>query len=154
MDADRQNLIDENNRLRSENTELKATVARLTKQGEQRTKRIEELTAALEEARRSGKHQAAPFRKKFESCKLKNLGRKPGDQCGKHARGATPTAQQSLSDMVLLFPRLASVVSARRSSLASPLCSIKWKSLRIPFIAHLRSRRALPKMRKNRSAPA
>ena len=87
MDAERQKLLDEIERLRSENAELNATVAELTRQ-------VAKLTAALEEARRAGKRQAAPFRKKPKSQKPKKPGRKPGDQYGKHARAATPTPEQ------------------------------------------------------------
>jgi transposase len=87
MDADRQKLIEEIERLRSENTELKATVARLTKQ-------VGKLTAALEEARRAGKRQAAPFRKKPARGAAKKPGRKPGDEYGDHARRAAPTPEQ------------------------------------------------------------
>ena len=64
MDAERQKLLDEIERLRSENAELNATVAELTRQ-------VAKLTAALEEARRAGKRQAAPFRKKPKSQKPK-----------------------------------------------------------------------------------
>ena len=87
MDAERQKLLDEIEPLRPENAELKATVAELTRQ-------VSKLTAALEEARRADKRQAAPFRKKSKGLKPKKPGRKPGDQYGKHARAATPTAEQ------------------------------------------------------------
>lgn len=94
MDADRRQPIEEFERLRLENAELKATVERLTKQNEQLTKQVDKLTATLEEARRAGKRQAAPFRKKAKSRKPKKPGRKPGDQYGQHARGTVPTPNQ------------------------------------------------------------
>lgn len=94
MDADRQKLLDELERLRSENAELKTAVAALTRQVEELTKRNEKLSAALEAARRAGKRQAAPFRKKSKRQNPKKPGRKPGDQYGKHARAAVPTPEQ------------------------------------------------------------
>jgi transposase len=87
MDADRQQLIEEVERLRSENAELQRTVARLTEQ-------VAKLTAALEEARRAGKRQAAPFRKKGKSRKPRKPGRKPGEQYGAQAQRAVPTPEQ------------------------------------------------------------
>jgi transposase len=55
---------------------------------------IASLTAALEESRRSGKRQAAPFRKGPPASAPKRPGRKSGDDYGKHARRAAPTDEQ------------------------------------------------------------
>jgi transposase len=52
------------------------------------------LSTALEEARRAGKRQAAPFRKKRPVAEPKKPGRKPGDAHGKHAHRAAPTPDE------------------------------------------------------------
>lgn len=61
---------------------------------EARVRALEEqvhlLTAALEEARRSGKRQAAPFRKGGTVEKPKKPGRKSGKDYGTHARRVAP----------------------------------------------------------------
>jgi transposase len=73
MDATVRKLESENARLRAENEQLRGEV------GELRAK-MEKLTAALEEARRSGKRQAAPFGKENGP---KPDPKKPGRKCGK-----------------------------------------------------------------------
>jgi len=118
MDAERQKLLDEIERLRSENAELNATVAELTRQ-------VAKLTAALEEARRAGKRQAAP-----------GVSREINTASTPEQPPRRPN--KSRSAMMLLFLRLVSVVNARKLSLASQSCSIKWKSPRIRSIANLR----------------
>lgn len=51
---------------------------------------VEKLSAQLEEARRAGKRQAAPFRKKAPKANPKRPGRKPGPDYGQHHRRAIP----------------------------------------------------------------
>ena len=76
MDAEKQELIAQNARLRARIGELEA--------------HVEKLAAALEEARRAGKRQAAPFRKKSPKAKPKKPGRKSGEDHGRHAHRAVP----------------------------------------------------------------
>lgn len=64
-------------RLERRVAELEAQIVRMAAQ-------IEKLTAALEESQRSGKRQAAPFRKP-KKAKPKKPGRKSGSAHGKHA---------------------------------------------------------------------
>lgn len=63
---------------------MQGRIAELEAQVSRMAKTIEELTAALEKSRRSGKRQAAPFRKKKKK-NPKKPGRKRGDQHGEHA---------------------------------------------------------------------
>lgn len=63
--------------------ELKREIDRLKQQ-------VEALSAALEEARRAGKRQAAPFRKKAPKPNPQKPGRKPGENYGEHHRRALP----------------------------------------------------------------
>ena len=67
--------------------ELEAQVKTLTEQ-------VAKLTAALEEARRAGKRQAAPFRKKKKAGQPKKPGRKPGDKHGQHFHREAPTPEE------------------------------------------------------------
>ncbi len=67
-----------------------SSCARLSKQVEQLAAQVEKLTAALEESRRSGKRQAAPFRKPRKSPFPKKPGRKPREEYGEHHRRAVP----------------------------------------------------------------
>jgi transposase len=83
MDADKRELVEENRRLRARVEELEGMVRALQEQ-------VQVLTAALEEARRSGKRQAAPFRKPKRVENPKKPGRKPGEQYGEHARRIAP----------------------------------------------------------------
>lgn len=55
---------------------------------------VGKLAAALEEARRSGKRQAAPFRKAGPKRHPKKPGRKPGENYGEHQRRAVPAPEQ------------------------------------------------------------
>ena len=71
--------------------ELEAQLAEQKAQSAKMAETLKELAAALEEARRSGKRQAAPFRKKKKK-NPKKPGRKGGDQHGKHAH------RQALAD--------------------------------------------------------
>ena len=121
MDADRQSLIEEVERLRSENAELKATVEKLTKRGEQLAKQVEKLTSALEEARRAGKRQAAPFRKKAPAKKPKKPGRKPGDQYGQHFRRSPPTADQISERYHVPLPEACPCCQCREIEAAEPV---------------------------------
>jgi transposase len=90
MDADKQDLIEENGRLRARVDELEGMVRALQEQ-------VQVLTAALEEAWRAGKRQAAPFRKSRRVEEPKKPGRKPGEQYGKHGR-RTPPENASLDE--------------------------------------------------------
>lgn len=63
---------------------LELRVRELEAQVTQMAETITKLIAELEEARRSGKRQAAPFRKK-KKANPKKPGRKKGDEHGKHA---------------------------------------------------------------------
>lgn len=85
MDAEKQELIEENRRLRAAVEELRRTVRGLQEQ-------VQVLSAALEEARRAGKRQAAPFRKGKMVAKPKKAGRKRGEDHGPHAHRMTPEA--------------------------------------------------------------
>ena len=67
--------------------ELERRIAALEEQ-------VAKLTAALEEARRAGKRQAAPFRKKQRVAKPKKPGRKTGDEHGKHAHRTAPAPEE------------------------------------------------------------
>jgi transposase len=88
MDAEKQALRAENERLQAEVAALRATVER--------------LTAALEEARRSGKRQAAPFRKQDEPTGTpKKPGRKRGRRHGPHAHRAPPPRIDETYDVPL-----------------------------------------------------
>lgn len=55
---------------------------------------VEKLQAALEQSQRSGKRQAAPFRKTKQAAPPKKPGRKPGDEHGDHAHRAIPKADE------------------------------------------------------------
>lgn len=63
--------------------ELKGRIAELERQ-------VQQLSAALEQAVRSGKRQAAPFRKPKKPGPAKKPGRKSGDEHGEHQRRAAP----------------------------------------------------------------
>ncbi|HEV3025758.1 MAG TPA: transposase, partial [Pirellulales bacterium] len=79
MDARLRELEAENGRLRLENGELRREVR-------DHRNRVEKLMAALEEARRSGKRQAAPFRKADgPNPEPKTPGRQRGKRHGRHA---------------------------------------------------------------------
>ena len=62
---------------------LQASVDRLTGMLTARDARIVELERLLEESRRSGKRQAAPFRKSDPNPEPKPSGRKPGAAHGR-----------------------------------------------------------------------
>jgi len=70
MDAEKGELIEENRRLKARVAELEGMVRALQEQ-------VQVLTVTLEEARRAGKRQAAPFRKRQRVEKPKKPGRKP-----------------------------------------------------------------------------
>lgn len=111
MDAGRRKLIDENSRLRGENQQLRLRTSVLesslesaTKQVELLSKKVDKLTAALEEARRAGKRQAAPFRKKKKKATAKKPGRKPGDDYGTHARREAPRDEEITERIEIPLP--------------------------------------------------
>jgi transposase len=83
MDAEKRELVEENRRLRARVEELEGMVRALQEQ-------VQVLTAALEEARRSGKRQAAPFRKPQRVEEPQKPGRKPGERYGEHTRRIAP----------------------------------------------------------------
>ena len=70
--------------------ELQAAVARLTETLADRESRIVELERLLEQSRRSGKRQAAPFRKGDPVAEPKTPGRKRGGLHGRHAHRLPP----------------------------------------------------------------
>lgn len=70
--------------------ELQVAVARLTETLADRESRIVELERLLEESRRSGKRQAAPFRKSDPVAEPKTPGRKRGGLHGRHAHRLPP----------------------------------------------------------------
>jgi transposase len=75
--------------LEAENTRLRAENARLCREVRDLQAKLDKLTAALEEARRSGKRQAAPFRKaEGPQPEPKTPGRKRGRRHGRHAHRA------------------------------------------------------------------
>lgn len=108
MDAKQRELEAEIDRLRAENAKLQARLAEAVEQASRVTQvetqlaeleklaaqqkaTIEKLTAALEEAQRSGKRQAAPFRKADgPKAEPKKPGRKRGRRHGKHAHRSRP----------------------------------------------------------------
>lgn len=67
---------------------------RLERKVAELTARIAKLEALLESATRSGKRQAAPFRKKKQATPPKQPGRKPGDEHGEHAHRAVPRPEE------------------------------------------------------------
>jgi transposase len=70
--------------------ELEAAVKQLTEALASRDARIVELERLLEESRRSGKRQAAPFRKNSRVAEPKPPGRKPGQAYGRHGHRLAP----------------------------------------------------------------
>jgi transposase len=95
MDAEKDQLRAENERLRARVAELEKTVPKLMEQ-------INKLRAALDEARRAGKRQAAPFRKKGgPKDKPKKPGRKSGQEHGRHAHRQAPPAVNQQQDVPL-----------------------------------------------------
>ena len=131
---DRQKPIEENKHLRLENVELTAKVEWLTKQ-------VDKLTAALEEARRAGKRQAAPFRKKTKTQEPKNLVASREINTASTPGGPSPRPKQSPNTTKSLSPKCALAVMAPRSNRGIPWCNTKSRSRRIPFIASSPSRR-------------
>jgi transposase len=90
-----QELLDENARLRKQ-------VEQLTRRVEQLTGQVEQLTALLEEARRAGKRQAAPFRKRDKpAAEPKKPGRKRGRRHGRHAHRSVPPRVDEIYDAPL-----------------------------------------------------
>lgn len=88
MDAKYRELETENERLRGE-------VARLERRVVELTATVERLTTALEAAQRTGKRQAAPFRKADgPNPEPKKPGRKPGDAHGPHMHRAAVSPEQ------------------------------------------------------------
>lgn len=69
---------------------LERTVATLSRQVDERDERIAELEKLLGESRRSGKRQAAPFRKPESDDEPARPGRKTGDAHGRHGHRAAP----------------------------------------------------------------
>jgi len=67
--------------------ELEREVAKLREQ-------LARLEALFEKAQRSGKRQAAPFRKNKKNAPPKKPGRKPGDEHGHHAHRSIPDPDQ------------------------------------------------------------
>jgi transposase len=91
MDADLEWLKAENEVLRARIAELERIVERQQATIERLTAENQRLTALLDEARRSGKRQAAPFRKAGgPKPEPKKPGRKPGEEHGPHAHRAAP----------------------------------------------------------------
>lgn len=76
--------------LEAKNARLVAQVDELSAAFADRDKRIGRLEALVEEVRRSGKRQAAPFRKGEPKDAPKKPGRKGGDDHGRHGHRATP----------------------------------------------------------------
>lgn len=66
-------------------------IKRLERALEARDRRIAELERQLEEARRSGKRQAAPFSKGAPKSKPKTPGRKPGERYGRQSTRPVPS---------------------------------------------------------------
>jgi len=84
-------MADEPNRECERCKKLEARVARLESEVESLKAYASKLLAALEESRRSGKRQAAPFRKNPKEQKApKKPGRKSGDDHGNHAHRLAP----------------------------------------------------------------
>jgi transposase len=109
MDATRPDYEAEIARLRAENAELKARLADAEKRAQEQSATIDrlktqldKLAAALEEAQRSGKRQAAPFRKTDgPKAEPKKPGRKSGKRHGKHAHRTKPPKIDELYDVPL-----------------------------------------------------
>src|SRR5688572_33469330 len=84
-DSAREILVSENRELRAQVAELRAALADAQSS-------IERLTAALEEARRGGKRQAAPFRKRQgPKSEWNKPGSKSGVVHGPHALRISPS---------------------------------------------------------------
>lgn len=75
---------------------LEAHIADLTTRLGERDARIAELERLLEEARRSGKRQAAPFSKGDPKQEPKRPGRKSGDAHGRHGHRELPAGPADL----------------------------------------------------------
>lgn len=98
--GENQRLAGQNRRLAEENRRLRARVRQVEAELRSSTgtisslqarvcalqEQVQVLTAALEEARRAGKRQAAPFRKRKRTENPQKPGRKPGKDYGEHAR--------------------------------------------------------------------
>src|SRR5437762_1802094 len=80
-------LWQENQRLQADNERLRQRLAEVEA-------KVQELTRLLEEARRSAKRQAAPFRKGPPKPDPKRPGRKAGDAHGRHGHRPPPPPEQ------------------------------------------------------------
>ncbi len=97
-----QELEVENAQLRAKIGDLEGEIRRLSVVIEKLTARIEKLSAALEAAERSGKRQAAPFRKADgPKAAPKKPGRKSGPRHGPHAHRAVPSRIDEKYDVPL-----------------------------------------------------
>lgn len=82
--------------------ELERRIAELEGMVRALTEQVAKLTAELDEARRSGKRQAAPFRKQDKpKAKAKKPGRKSGKRHGPHARRSVPPRIDETYDVPL-----------------------------------------------------
>jgi transposase len=84
--------------LRASVAKSEAAVERLNETLASRDARIVELERLLEESRRSGKRQAAPFRKNSRVTDPKPPGRKPGQAHGRHGHRLPPVSPDRTLD--------------------------------------------------------
>ena len=84
--------------LRASVARSEAAVGRLTETIVNRDARIVELERLLEESHRSGKRQAAPFRKNSRVEEPKTPGRKPGQAHGRHGHRQPPPSPDRTLD--------------------------------------------------------
>jgi transposase len=95
LEAENADLRRENEQLRRENEQLRRENEQLRREIVELRGQLAKLAAALEEARRSGKRQAAPFRKTdVPKPEPKKSGRKPGRRHGPHAHRTAIAPEQ------------------------------------------------------------
>lgn len=91
MSAEENNIgCPECKKLRRRVAELESLTEKLLREVAALKGQVNKLSVALDEARRAGKRQAAPFRKKEPKAKPKKPGRKSGDEHGLHAHRSPP----------------------------------------------------------------
>ena len=117
--------------------------------------KVKQLTELLEKSQRSGKRQAAPFRKKKKK-DPKKPGRKKGDDYGKQAfREVVPSPNEVTERFEVPLPKKCPCCNGKEIEITKTDRQYQYEIPTEPIIPRIHHRRwRLPKLRTDHSRPA